>query len=141
MMQAQSRQILMEMSVQIRRLLIVDDEKDFGSYVGEVAEGLGFDARVTASGAEFRAAFAEFQPTHVSLDMIMPDQDGVEIIQWLGLQQTSLKVLLISGYNPQHMEVAAALGKANKLEVVASLQKPVALAKLRAALCGDSKPT
>lgn len=121
------------------RILIVDDETDFGAYIGEVAEALGFAVRVTSSGAEFCAAFETFQPTHVSLDMIMPDQDGIELIQWLSRQGKDLKVLLISGYNPQHMEVAALLGQARKLEVVARLQKPVALATLRKAL-GTGKP-
>ena len=123
------------------RILIVDDETDFGAYVGEVAEALGFAVHVTSSGAEFRAAFDAFQPTHVSLDMIMPGQDGIELIQWLSGQGKDLKVLLISGYNPQHMEVAAVLGQARKLKVVARLQKPVALATLRKALGAEMPAT
>jgi YesN/AraC family two-component response regulator len=67
------------------------------------------------------------------LDIIMPDVDGIELVQWLGERNCQAKVIVVTGYNPLYSEAAGPLGEAQGLTVT-TLLKPVSLADLRVAL-------
>ena len=58
------------------RLLVVDDEKEFGAFVQKVAEPMGYEVVVTADGNDFKRKYDDFDPTVVVLDMVMPVMDG-----------------------------------------------------------------
>ena len=48
------------------RLLVVDDEPEFGEFVRKVAVELGYEVRVTTHGLEFQAAYDDMPcPTSV----------------------------------------------------------------------------
>ncbi|MGF1611940.1 MAG: response regulator [Kiloniellales bacterium] len=117
-----------------KRLLVVDDEADFGAYVKKVAEGLGYQVLVTTSGRAFMAAFEDFAPSHVMLDVVMPEMDGIELVQWLAKRCSRVKVVIVTGYNPKYAHTAGVLGGAKGLEVVGIYAKPLRLADLRAVL-------
>ena len=119
-----------------RRLLVIDDEADFGTFVGRVARGLGFEVMLTRRAAEFQEAYREFAPTHILVDVVMPDQDGIEIIGWLAAMGCEGKIFIISGYNPQYAKAAKEIGASHGLRSLATLKKPVSLADLRGALDG-----
>ncbi len=40
-----------------RRLLVVDDEPDIAQYIGQVAEGLGYETRVTTDAENFKESY------------------------------------------------------------------------------------
>ena len=63
-----------------KRLLVVDDEPEFGELVRKVAVSLGYEARVTTSGREFQDAYHELHPTMIVMDMVMPEMDGNELV-------------------------------------------------------------
>jgi DNA-binding response OmpR family regulator len=117
-----------------RRLLVVDDEPDFAEFVGKAATDLGFLARVCTRSVDFRRVYAEFGPTHIVLDVVMPDVDGIEIMQWLAAQGATAKVILTTGYNPKYARMAGMFGTEGGVQMVDTLTKPVRLADLRAAL-------
>ncbi len=116
------------------RLLIIDDERDFGEYVGEVGEKLGYDVVVTDNAMDFMHAYREKKPSMIVVDMVMPGVDGVELIDWLAQQQCDSRILIVTGFNPRYVELAEGLGGAKGLPHIKSLTKPVKLADLRAAL-------
>lgn len=58
-----------------KRLLIVDDEPEFGEFVRRVAIGLGYEVWVTTHGRTFQDAYHEIHPTHIVMDMVMPEID------------------------------------------------------------------
>jgi CheY-like chemotaxis protein len=117
-----------------KRLLIVDDEPEFGELVRKVAAGLGFEARATSNGRAFQTAYHELHPTHIVLDMVMPDMDGNELVLWLMEQQYSANLIIITGYSPDYARDASVLAEFNGLRSVITLTKPIALAKLREVL-------
>ncbi len=45
------------------RLLIVDDEPEFGQFVRKVAEAMDFEVKVTTQVAHFKGAYGAFDPT------------------------------------------------------------------------------
>jgi len=67
-------------TVTVGRLLIVDDDPDFGELVRKVGLKLDFEVEVTTNGKDFTRVYDSFHPTTVVLDVIMPDIEGIELI-------------------------------------------------------------
>ncbi|MFO1145582.1 MAG: response regulator [Rhodospirillales bacterium] len=120
--------------MQERRLLICDDEPAFGRFVKNVAEDLGYAVQVTTEGEAFIEAYAEFQPTTIVLDMIMPGMDGNELVLWLAQRKCTARVIIITGYTPDYVAHAKILAEFKGLGPVTTLHKPVEVSRLRAAL-------
>ena len=117
-----------------KRLLVVDDEPEFGELVARVATGLGYETRVTTNGRDFQSVFHELQPTLVVLDMVMPEMDGNELVLWLMEQRYAAGLIIITGYSPEYAKDAQLLAEFKGLHSVTTLTKPIRLAKLREAL-------
>jgi CheY-like chemotaxis protein len=117
-----------------KRLLVIDDEPAFGSFVKEVAEGMGYEVRVTAKADEFADTYESFDPTVIVLDVVMPEVDGIELVQWLAQEKCKAKIVIVTGYNPHYADAAKRLVSAGDLPSVMTLTKPVSLADLRGAL-------
>ncbi len=122
------------MSGGAKRLLVIDDEADFGAFVGRVAEGLGFEVTVTTRARAFKAAYETVDPSVIVLDVVMPDVEGIELVQWLAERGCRARILVVTGYNPHYSELAKILGEAKGLQPVTTLTKPVRVRDLRAAL-------
>ena len=120
-----------------KRLLVVDDNKPFLEFVRKVAVDLGYDVELASSGAVFKNLYKEFHPHTVVVDLIMPDIDGMEIIQWLANQKTaarSVQVIVVTGYSPEYADLAKMLGEGKGLTAVKTLTKPIKADALRDAL-------
>lgn len=117
-----------------KRLLVIDDEPGFGAFVQQVAEGENFVVCVTTRAAEFKEALTTFHPTIIALDVVMPDVEGIELLQYLADANWTGPVLVISGYNPDYLRLAKALGGSRGLPSVTTLTKPIHVRDLRAAL-------
>jgi CheY-like chemotaxis protein len=117
-----------------KRLLIVDDEPDFGEFVRQVALGLDYEVEVTTSGQAFQERYHDFQPNLVILDMIMPELDGNELLLWLLQQGYASDLIITTGYSPDYAHDAKTLAEFKGLRKVTTLVKPIALSRLRAAL-------
>lgn len=66
----------------MRRVLVVEDERDVAELVADVLEMEGFEAKV-ASGAAALDEALTFRPDVVLLDLMMPDVDGFEVARRL----------------------------------------------------------
>lgn len=117
-----------------RRLLILDDETDFGLYVESVARDIGFSVRTTECGDDFKRAFDEFGPNVVSIDMIMPDVDGVQMLEFLASRKCEARIVIISGFTPFYLHCARELAQGLGLKTPILMSKPVHLKDLREAL-------
>ena len=58
------------------RCLVVDDDRDGATVLGDLLEVLGAEVRVVYDGADAIAIAPEFQPQMVVLDINMPSVDG-----------------------------------------------------------------
>ena len=117
-----------------RRLLVVDDDPDFGDFVRQVAEGSGYQVTVTTGGKEFMEVYDDVDPTAIVLDMVMPEIEGTELVQWLAARGCDAKIIIISGFHPDYATLAGKLGKIRGLSTVVTLVKPIGTAQLRAVL-------
>ena len=82
----------------VGRLLVVDDDPEFGELVRKLGVKLGFEVEVTSDGEAFMRRYDSFQPSVVMLDMIMPDIEGFELIEWLGERGADAHVIVVTGY-------------------------------------------
>ncbi len=79
------------------RVLIVDDDVDYSLSLKEMIEGEGHEVMVTNSPSN--ALNLENQtPFDVLItDIIMPEMDGLEVIQYVKATHPSTKIIAISG--------------------------------------------
>lgn len=117
-----------------KRVLIVDDEPDFGAFVRRVAEKLDFEVKVTTNPRAFKEIFRLFNPTVIVLDIVMPDVDGIELVRWLATVHCTARIIIISGFDPNYTKIADVLGSAAGLTSITRLTKPISVAELGSAL-------
>jgi DNA-binding response OmpR family regulator len=113
------------------RILVIDDHRDFGDLVRRVAEKAGFEVMVTDTADRFRELCAAFAPDIICLDIVMPQEDGIELIRWLAGTGSRAAIYIISGHSPAYARAAIELGRSRGLNMEGALQKPVTLATLR----------
>ena len=59
------------------RILVVDDDEALSEMIGIVLQNDGFDAAFCYEGSGALAAFREFNPDLVLLDLMLPGIDGI----------------------------------------------------------------
>jgi CheY-like chemotaxis protein len=115
-------------------LYAVDDDTSFLELVREVASPMGFAVVEVASARHFMARYGGESDSAVLIDMVMPDMDGIEVVEQLAKARPGCAVIFASGYPVAYTSAATQIAQAKGLTVVARLTKPVKLAELRAAL-------
>jgi DNA-binding NtrC family response regulator len=116
------------------RLLVVDDVADFLEIVTEVASSMGYEVQSASCASEFKDLYLSFKPAVCVIDIVMPNEDGVSILEWLSKLQERPRVVIVSGYNPFFMRMASLLSSEHAIKVSATLVKPVSITALRDAI-------
>ena len=106
------------------QLLIVDDELDIAEFVGDVGKALGFDVTTSKSGTEFQDKYSTRKPSAIVMDIVMPDKDGIELINWLCEKKCTAPIILMTGYDVLYVETAKKLGLKKGCRVIGTLRKP-----------------
>ncbi len=117
-----------------KRLLIVDDEPEFGKFVRKVAEEMDFEVRVTTRPMHFKEVYGAFDPTVIVLAVVMSETDGIELVKWLARRHYQGKLLIVTGFTPHYADMASTLSADWGMTSVTPLYKPVDLARLQAVL-------
>lgn len=121
----------------INRLLVVDDQADILEFIATVAELVGYRVATAQSAERAFALLREFDPSLVILDLQMPDVDGVELIRQLATYGTRAPILISSGMDPRVLASVEQLGLTQGLNMIGTLQKPLALPDLEAMLAAQ----
>ena len=79
-----------------RRILLVDDDEYIGAAVSLFLQRRGEDIVHCASAAAARRWLAAHRCDLVITDILMPDSDGLEFIQWFRSVDTRTKIIAIS---------------------------------------------
>lgn len=82
-----------------RRILIVDDELDFGTTLAERLELRGFTAKAVGGAQEAVAALAgDWRPDVVLLDLMMPGVDGLATLDLIKQHDANIQVIILTGH-------------------------------------------
>jgi DNA-binding response OmpR family regulator len=65
----------------VPRVLIVEDNDQIRSLLGDALADAGFDARAASNGAEALALADRWQPDAIVLDLMMPVMDGATFLR------------------------------------------------------------
>ena len=107
------------------RILVVDDEPDIRQLLQEILEDEGYDVRAVENAGQARIARHEFDPDLILLDIWMPEEDGISLLNdWLH-EGLACPVIMMSG----HATVETAV-EATRLGAYDFLEKPISMAKL-----------
>jgi DNA-binding NtrC family response regulator len=80
------------------RILIVDDEEDFGSTLAERLALRGFQAEAATRGTDALRHVAEDDFSVLVLDVKMPGIDGLELMAQIKRKHPDLPVILLTGH-------------------------------------------
>jgi DNA-binding NtrC family response regulator len=113
------------------RLLAVDDSADSADLVARVAVKCGYEAQAISDPKSVRALVVSWKPEVLTLDLCMPEADGIDLLSML--EETGFEGLLviISGQDGWFRKAASRLAEVRGLKVVDDLQKPVDINALR----------
>ncbi len=118
------------------RLLIVDDDEDFGDSLAEALELHGHKVDITTSGEDGIAAAGRTHYDAVLMDVALPGLNGVDSLLAILETDPETRCFLMTGYSAD--QIAARAIKAGAIEVLTKPLDPDELARRLAAIrAGD----
>ena len=116
------------------RILVVDDDPHTLRFVRDALSDEGYIVFVTSDPREMRNLIETEQPDLVLLDLVLPDADGIELLQ-NSPELAGLPVIFISAYG-RDATIAQALDSGAADYIVKPFSPTELLARIRAALRG-----
>lgn len=80
-----------------KKLMVVDDSKIMYLSMSKILEGTEYEiVHYCRSGEECVAAYGEYLPDLVTLDIVMPGMDGMEVAKQLLEKYPDARILMVS---------------------------------------------
>ena len=121
-------------------LTILDDEESICHLISEVASGLNYEAKLFTSVHDFKQNLDQEMQV-LCLDLMMPDEDGIEVIRYLGKLGHKTQLILMSGFDKRVLKSASIMAKTLGMKVIAELTKPMSINLLRETLAQCKVPS
>ena len=115
-------------------MLVVDDDPEMAKLIGLAARSMNYDGRVAFSARKFMELYNEDQPNVIVMDIIVPEMDGIEMLEWLMDKGCRVAIILISGHGRYYTRTAAHLAILQGADILGTLTKPFALKDLEVLL-------
>ncbi|VAX33941.1 Response regulator receiver protein [hydrothermal vent metagenome] len=81
------------------KILIVDDDPSIRMLYKEELEDEGYDVVTASSGEEALRLFEEENPDLVTLDILMPDMDGIQVLRKMKEKKPRLPIIMSTAYD------------------------------------------
>jgi CheY-like chemotaxis protein len=112
------------------KLLVIDDQTSITKVVGLVASRMGLEVRTVNDPNLALDVFMEFEPNILLLDMIMPEKDGVDVLNEILLTGLKTQVVLTSGFSEAYLRLAEGVARFHDNPAIHVLKKPFRRADL-----------
>ena len=118
-----------------RRVLVIDDEAAFCRFMARLISSLGYEVTTTCQA---KCAYLDElkEPDIVFIDMIMPDMDGIAVLEVLAEYKIKSAIVLMSGADT-NLAMAEAFAKQADLRLIGVLHKPFRLNDVQSILAAD----
>ncbi|MBF0468861.1 MAG: response regulator [Desulfamplus sp.] len=80
------------------KLLIVDDDTDVLESMSNLLQDEGFTVKAVTCAEDALKEFADFEPSVIITDMLMPGMSGLELIREIRKINTHVQIIIITGY-------------------------------------------
>ena len=80
----------------MKSILVIDDSNTIRAYLRLILEAKGYTVIEASNGKQGYALFKKESPSIVITDMLMPEMDGLEIIQRLKIESPKTKIIAMS---------------------------------------------
>ena len=94
-------------------ILLVDDDEQLRTMLGEVLRRAGYEVRLASDGAEAIKLYRSHPTDLIITDLVMPEKEGLEMIRELRRDRPEVRIIAMSG--------GGRSGKANCLKVAKAL--------------------
>lgn len=81
------------------KILVVDDEKNILKLYQVELEDEGYTVVTANSGKEALEVFDRENPDLVTLDILMPDMDGIQVLRYLKEKRPTIPVIMLTAYD------------------------------------------
>jgi DNA-binding NtrC family response regulator len=115
-----------------KKLLMIDDQAGITRIVGLVARELGIEFKAINSSLAATEVFLEYRPDIVIIDMIMPEKDGLDVLNEILTTGIPTQIVLTSDFGDGFLKLGTGLAAFHGTQV-STLEKPfrrTALSKL-----------
>jgi len=79
----------------LKHILIVDDDPDLCELMADYLKNSGYEVSVAGDGHEMRIALAEQAIDLLTLDLMLPGEDGLSLLRWIR-EQNGPAVIIVS---------------------------------------------
>lgn len=108
------------------KVLIVDDSLIIRKKVSKILENLGHEVVFDATnGQEAIDAYAKYKPDLVTMDITMPDMDGITAVKHIMKDDKEAKIIMVTSHGQEDMVI-----KSIQAGAVGYILKPITDEKL-----------
>src|SRR5262245_8349090 len=120
----------------VHRLLAVEDDPDSADLIVRVAGRCGYATRTAPDAERLRETIQEWQPQVITLDLCLPNIDGMEVITLIKESAFTGGLVIISGQADWIRDLTRNIAIEAGLNVPPHMSKPIDLHRLRELLTG-----
>lgn len=108
------------------KVLIVDDSLIIRKKISKILENLGYDVVFDATnGQEAIDAYIKYKPDLVSMDITMPDMDGITAVKHIIKEDKEAKIIMVTSHGQEDMVI-----KSIQAGAVGYILKPISEDKM-----------
>lgn len=111
-------------STDLNRALVVDDDRDVLQFFAATLESLDVTADCVSSARKFKQAYSECPYQLLILDVVMPEEDGFQLLDWLCAAKCTTPVAFTSAFS-QYLQPISQYAKARNMNVAGVWRKPI----------------
>lgn len=83
----------------MKKILVVDDDIHIQKLYKEELEEEGYEVLVAGSGTKAMELFIQENPDIVTLDILMPDVDGIKLLRQMKEKKPRLPIIMSTAYD------------------------------------------
>lgn len=83
----------------MKKILVVDDDLHIQKLYKEELEEEGYEVVVAGNGAKAMELFVQENPDIVTLDILMPDVDGIKLLRQMKEKKPRLPIIMSTAYD------------------------------------------